>query len=721
MSRWKTFRDSLSFLSRLQVRRFTGINESEPWSLHGFCDASKRAYGAVLYARSRSGEITLLLAKSKVAPLKVQSLPRLELCGALLVTRLARHLVDNVRVRPISINFWTDSQVVLDWLKGHPSKWNVFVANRVSEIQSAFASASWKHVVSADNPADAASRGVYPEQLASLKIWWNGPNWLRQFANCPLATEQVVPESSTHALAALEVKNSPNNSSHGEQEHILTILSRCSNFNKILRILGLCRRWRLKAPRGMLSGAEWSAARRSLFLLVQQQNFKLELSHLRRGTSLTKSSPLVRLSPFIDEDGLLRVGGRLQNASLSYGEKHPVILPRHDRFVRLLVEDAHKVTLHGGPQVMSSFLHRSCWIIGGSRLVQSVYRRCVVCARFTGRSVRQQMAPLPACRLTALRPFAYTGIDFAGPFPIRMSKGRGAKATKGYLAVFVCMAVRAVHLEVVSDLTTEAFLAAFSRFTSRRGVCVKVYSDNGTTFKGAAAELSNIFDAASPDLQRMAGQLASQGTSWEFIPPRAPHFGGLWEAAVKSFKFHYRRVLGESKLTFEEMSTLATRIEACLNSRPLSPLSSSGTDAVALTPGHFLVGSTLLSLPEPPQEVDLTLTTSNRWSLISQMRISFWNRWKKEVLHQLQLRNQWTVPCPNLKVDDVVVMKDELTPPAHWPLARVTQVHPGADNLVRVVTVKTAHSEFTRPVTKLVRLPVDELVEQRALAAQATT
>lgn len=300
-------------------------------------------------------------------------------------------------------------------------------------------------------------------------------------------------------------------------------------------------------------------------------------------------------------------------------------------------------------------------------MVQYVYRKCVVCVRFSGNPVQQQMAPLPACRLTSVRPFAYTGIDFAGPFPLRFSKGRGAKSIKGYIAIFVCLSIKAVHIEVVSDLTTDAFLAAFARFVARRGLCLRMYSDNGTTFKGAAAELRRLFAQSSAEMTKIAGTLSAQGTAWEFIPPRAPHFGGLWEAAVRSFKHHYKRIIGESKLTYEEMATLAAKIEACLNSRPLCPASSVGNDLVALTPGHFLVGTPLMSFPEPSEEIDLTTPLRCRWQMLTRMRNSFWFRWRSEVLHHLQQRSRWLKQRANLAVGDVVLIKDELTPPGRWP------------------------------------------------------
>ncbi|KAL6416444.1 hypothetical protein ACFW04_013469 [Cataglyphis niger] len=209
------------------------------------------------------------------------------------------------------------------------------------------------------------------------------------------------------------------------------------------------------------------------------------------------------------------------------------------------------------------------------------------------------MGDLPRLRVTPARPFLRTGVDYAGPIQLRTTKGRGHRSYKAFIAVFVCLSTKAVHLEVVSDYSADAFLAALRRFTARRGLCRSLQSDCGTNFVGADAQLRAFFTASNPAQRRIADQLANDRIQWRFNPPSAPHFGGLWEAAVKSLKHHLRRVLGESTLTYEEMSTLLAQIEACMNSRPLQALSDDPDDLAALTPGHFLVGTALNALPEP--------------------------------------------------------------------------------------------------------------------------
>ncbi|CAL1677400.1 unnamed protein product [Lasius platythorax] len=229
------------------------------------------------------------------------------------------------------------------------------------------------------------------------------------------------------------------------------------------------------------------------------------------------------------------------------------------------------------------------------------------------------MGNLPRGRVSPGRPFLRTGVDYAGPINLRTTKGRGHRAYKGFIAVFMCLCTRAIHLEVASDYSSEAFLAAFRRFTARRGFCTDMYSDCGTNFVGADRELRDLFCAASPDGRRIAHTASSSGVRWHFNPPATPHFGGLWEAAVKSTKHYFRRVIGESKLTYEELSTFLAQVEACLNSRPLQALTDDPEDFSALTPGHFLIGTPLLAVPEPA----LTETKENtlsRWQLLQKMR-----------------------------------------------------------------------------------------------------
>ncbi|GFT84604.1 integrase catalytic domain-containing protein [Trichonephila clavipes] len=315
------------------------------------------------------------------------------------------------------------------------------------------------------------------------------------------------------------------------------------------------------------------------------------------------------------------------------------------------------------------------------------------------------MGNLPKHRVTLERPFFSCGIDYAGPVLIKCNKGRGTKSTKGYIALFVCLATKAVHIEAVGDLTTDSFIAALRRFSARRGAPRHIYSDNGTNFVGARRKLDEIRKLwlSLPTNEAISYYLSKSSIYWHFIPPSSPHFGGIWESGIRSVKFHLKRVLGETILTFEELTTLLTQIEGLLNSRPLSYVNDSDIECIStLTPSHFLTGDVLLSVPE---ELPSASNHRDRWELLQNIKRGFWKKWSSEFISSLQPRKKWQDAQPNLKEDDIVLIKEE-GPPGTWPMARVLQVHPGNDGLVRVATVKTQDSVFKRPVHKLHKLPI---------------
>ncbi|XP_011859360.1 PREDICTED: uncharacterized protein LOC105556857 [Vollenhovia emeryi] len=438
--------------------------------------------------------------------------------------------------------------------------------------------------------------------------------------------------------------------------------------------------------------------------IVQGIHYPDEVKAVTAGRAVSLRSRLVKLSPFLDNNGILRVGGRLKNAQLSHDERHPLIAPPSSWLTRLIVESCHRRTLHGGVQLTLGSLRQRFWIPCGRALVKRLLHQCTTCTRWRAASPQPPMGSLPPARIIPARPFLRTGIDYAGPIQIRTSKGRGHRAHKAFIAVFICLVSKAVHLEVVSDYTTEAFLAALRRFTSRRGLCSDIYSDCGTNFVGADRALRELLRASSPDGRRLAHDAATQGIRWHFNPPAAPNFGGLWEAAVKSTKFHLRRVIGETTLTYEEMSTFLAQVEACLNSRPIQALSDDPDDLSPLTPGHFLIGAPLLAIPEPSlcERADNSIT---RWQHVQKMRDHFWQRWSRECIHQMASRPKWVKHGPTPDIGALCLVRSETTPPNRWPLARITKLHPGDDGIVRVVSVRTATSELLRPLTKLVLLP----------------
>ncbi|GFY25373.1 DUF5641 domain-containing protein [Trichonephila clavipes] len=278
---------------------------------------------------------------------------------------------------------------------------------------------------------------------------------------------------------------------------------------------------------------------------------------------------------------------------------------------------------------------------------------------------KQRMGDLSKDRVTLERPFYCWGIDYVGPVSVLKYRGRGAKTTKGYIVIFVCFATKALHLELVSDYTSETFIAALKRKL-------------GELFK----HLSKITNE-----EKVCCFLSQREIEWHTIPPLSPHFGGLWEAGVKSVKFHLKRVVGSINLTFEEFYTLLTNRGGIECSRPLVRLVDNDIDSLnVLTPSHFLVGEEIIGPPETVEESKLTL--KGRWDIVQKLKLNFWKRWQIDYLNSIQGRTKWKSGTSNIKIDVVIIKEGDLLPSV-WPLGKVISTHPGKDGIVRVVTLKT--------------------------------
>ncbi|XP_072400927.1 uncharacterized protein [Diabrotica undecimpunctata] len=286
---------------------------------------------------------------------------------------------------------------------------------------------------------------------------------------------------------------------------------------------------------------------------------------------------------------MIRVGSRLLLSDVPYDQKFPLLLP----------SKSHIEDFYTGPTL--SNVRLKFWPLDGLRQIKRIIQNCLTCYRFNAQVASQIMANLSRERVQIARPFINVGVDFGGPFPIKTSKLKRAPLTKAYMAEFVCLATRAVHVKLISSLSTEAFLLTLKRFIARRGNPSIIFSDNGTNFLGAKNQLKELYDLllkgdTSESIRSFATLCQIQ---WKFIPPRSPHHGGIWEAAIKSFKYHLVKIMGNSNFTFEELSsTVLSQIEAVLNSRPICALSDDPSEFSFLTPGHFLIGSNLMSYPE---------------------------------------------------------------------------------------------------------------------------
>ncbi|XP_014216770.1 uncharacterized protein LOC106645425 [Copidosoma floridanum] len=431
---------SISDISDITIPRWVGTSPGQKHELHGFSDALKRGYAAVVYLRVTTGEggchTHLLMSKTKVTPVNTISIPNLELCAAALLVSLIQHLKKSHFFQQLKFYAWTDSQLVLDWLNKHPRQWKTFVANRVAFTQTELLAATWSHVPSKENATDIAS---WLDQ--DRELWLTKAGQMRVLTTRP--TPPAPPESD--------------------------ILIRFSTLT-----------------RGVITGQSLShTAFTSAFFQGSTTN------DVVRQTP-TQEPLLEQTKPVYDHNlGILRVGGRLEHAPLPVEGKHPPIVAGRSTLARLFVRHAHHTCLHGGPTLTSSTVSQMIWLTDRSRLVKSKVRHCITCQKVKSRLVHQMM----------------------GDLPIRPSKIRGNCTSKRYIVLFVCFGTKAVHLELVSDLTSISFASAFRQFVSRSSHCQRLYSDNATTFHGADKDLRAMFHRASEFYRASAEALANDGTT----------------------------------------------------------------------------------------------------------------------------------------------------------------------------------------------------------------
>ena len=738
------WRQELPLLADIRLpRHYFNGRKPKSISMHGFSDASQAAFSAVVYIRATysSGppSSALVLSKTRVAPLDGRSIPELELCGAHLLAKILDSTSQTLNISEDQIWAYSDSTIVLAWLDGNPKRYKLYVANRISKTIKLMPPKVWHYVPTSLNPADCASRGLSARDLITHHLWWHGPPWLQ---------EQPLVLPATPSASDREIELDQEHRSKKKEQQLAsaavpalgTRLEECStSLNKVIRVTCWVMRFIVKCKKKQISSdqklsvAEFIAAEDFLLRRAQLRSFSLEIQQLTSDPPkpLSDNCRILALQPEMNDRGLLTVGGRLRHALISEQQKHPVILSPRDIFTKLLFKQYRLDLLHAGPTAILSHSGNLFYITGAKKLARAVCQSCIICRKAAAKAGPQLMGQLPPSRLNPDFVFFHTGLDYAGPYFLKEGYVRRPVKIKAYMAVFVCFYTKAVHLEVVKDATTESLIACLSRFCSRRGLPLTIHSDNGSNLMGAKNELADLYSLLEEkETQNLIqSYLLHQRVNWETIPVKAPHFGGLWEAAVKDSK----RVLGQQMYTYDELETVICQVEACLNSRPLGAVASHPLDGVVpLTPGHFLIGRALKAYPV--MKIDFNPTPLQRWVHYQKMVQMFWKRWNQEYLQQLQRAVKWHHKKRNFQVGDLVLLTDGNALQCQWSNAMVVKTYPGKDKVVRAVDVQVAHkitpekykskeeflkqlttrkAIYRRPVTKLVLLlAADEVPEE---------
>ena len=685
--------------------------------LVGFCDASSKAYAAVVYLKLEdedSVEVKLLGAKTRVAPVHGITIPRLELLSALLLSKLLTSLRDALHSELILTDpvCFTDSKASLYWIQGVHHEWKQFVENRVTAIRNLIPLEFWRHCPGRENPADIPSRGMSASALSESSLWLSGPDWLRHRTGgaAPQDTSEVgVPEECrgemrrknlTCSLVAMGTTDPP--------ASIRQVIcpENYSSSNRLFRVTALVLRFiaRLRKQSNSsdptnseLSTEELNRARLRWIQDVQ--------AHLIKDKNFLAWRR--QLGLYQDEQGLWRCGGRMSHSSLLPSARNPILLSKEHYLTTLLISDAHKRVFHNGVRETLSELRSNYWVIRGRQIVRKILSSCVICRRLEGAHCKGVSAPpLPGFRVQESRPFQTTGVDFAGPLYVRtLDQSRTAKT---WLVLYTCYSTRAVHLDLVQDMTAQTFLRSFRRFTARRGTPTRMISDNAKTFKSVAASITKILE--SPEVKKFLSDIRVE---WRFNLEKAPWQGGVFERMIKSAKRCLRKAVGKNCLTFDELLTLVTEIEGVLNSRPLTYVYSDDVTE-PLTPSHLLVGYRIRTLPDdtvpPDADDDYTpRSLTRRAAHLAKTLRKFWRRWKREYLQELRefhRASQRRESSSSLQTGEVVTVYDEGHPRGLWRLGRIEELCPSADGKIRGVRVRVVSKGGQ---VKIIRRPIQHI------------
>lgn len=721
---WVRWKSSLQCLQDIQIPRcYTSLSTSAASTreLCVFADASTKAIAAVAYLKvtdeNGCSEVGFVLGKAKLAPVKETTIPRLELCAAVLAVEIAETVVSSMDSHMNSVTFYSDSKVVLGYINNEQRRFYVYVSNRVQRIRQATSPQQWKYVPSELNPADHGSRSVTAASLRDTN-WLTGPAFL---SGKPPADHQslfdlVDPEldSEIRPQVATLVTEITQPSLGTER------FERFSKWTSVLRALAVlihiaqcfrqtdkdktCRGWH--TCKKAITPENLEKAKKLLIKNMQQERYPSEFSNIQSKSDIPKQSNIAKLCPVVDSFGLLRVGGRITQSGLEINRTNPLIIPVQHHLTTLLVRHHHEQVKHQGRHFTEGAIRDAgLWLVGGKRCIRGTLSQCVTCRRLRGKQEHQLMADLPADRLQVAPPFTYVGLDVFGPWEVISRRTRGGQAnSKRWAVMFTCLCVRAVHIEVIETLSASSFINALRRFFSIRGPAAQIRSDRGTNFTGASKEL-NLEDDA--DMQRY---LQDQQCTWIFNPPHASHMGGAWERLIGVA----RRILDSmflqqrfSSLTHEVLVTLMAEVCAIMNARPLLPVSTDPENPLILTPSMLLTQRT--GAPSsPPPDFGKAEIIRHQWKLVQHLAETFWHKWQREYLSTLQSRARWQDKRPNLQEGDVILMKDNAAPRNHWPMAVVIKTFPSRDNVVRTVDIRVIRhgtpKVFKRPVTELVLL-----------------
>ncbi|XP_062704409.1 uncharacterized protein LOC109433030 [Aedes albopictus] len=718
--KWRKWLTVLPQVEHLQIPRCFWpehpVNDADEVQLHTFVDAGRDGMAAVCFLRFSKNEkhyCSLVTAKARVAPLKLTSIPRLELQAAVIGTRLSKTVLDTLPIRITKRFYWSDSRDVLCWISSDHRRYSQYVGFRITEILEVTDPCDWRYVPSKMNVADDATKWDGLPELSTESRWFRGPSflWLTMDKWPPsfYSKEGTTTEQRTNVLT------------HQIPPEPIVAVQNFSSWKRLQRVMALVQRFitncRLRTQHnsinhGPLDSLELRTAEARLIHIAQQEGYPEELRILQNALQqptestklLPKSSPLYKLIPWIDDRGIMRMKTRIAACQFATEDaKNPIILPRKNHITTLIINHYHNCYHHQNHETVINELRQKYQIARLRSCYGKVRRNCQRCKNENAKPNIPIMADLPPGRLAAFcQPFTHVGIDYFGP--IEVVNGRKHEKRWGMLAT--CLTIRAIHIELVHSLSTDSCIMAIRNFIARRGQPRKIYSDRGTNFVGANRELQNLQTTVNHD--EIMREFTTTETEWVFNPPLAPHMGGSWERLIRTVKNNLSAVCSTKALTDEVLRNLLIEIENVVNCRPLTHVPVDDDSGPALTPNHFLVGSSngtkpLVNIDDSGYALKQNMCTSQI------LANTFWKRWVTDYLPEITRRSKWFQSTRPIATGDIVVIVDPKLPRNCWPKGRVISTKEGRDSQIRSATVQTISGVYERPVAKLAILDVQRV------------
>ncbi|XP_058456945.1 uncharacterized protein LOC131434299 [Malaya genurostris] len=734
--KWKQWLDMLPEIRRVRIPRpYFGNSTSEQFKslqLHIFCDAGENAYGCAGLLRvvvDGCVKCSLVMARSKVAPLKLLTIPRLELQAAVLAARMMNTIRSNHSLDVQQVFMWTDSRTVLSWIKSDPRKYRQFVGFRIGEILNLTKVTDWHWVPSKLNIADCLTKwGRFPDMTPDGS-WFRGEGFLYQPPEFWPEQEVNIPNVETEMRAAhlfhdIILTEQFINIKDISKWSVLVRVAAC-----LYRFIANCRKKvhgqpietlkptenqkrliisSICATRIPLQQKEFQKAESLLFRIAQSNSYGDEIKIFRKNEklpydqwiSLDKSSPLYRIAPLFDSSGVLRLEGRSKNAEfLPFDMRFPIILHKDHAVTKKLVQHFHERFGHGYREAINNEIKQRFLINGLGSLVTKVEKECIRCKIRKCKPQVPRMASLPVQRLIPYhRPFTFVGVDYIGPLEVAV----GRRTEKRWIVLFTCLVVRAVHLEVANSLTAQSCIMAVRRFICRRGPAAEYFSDNGTNLRAAGKEITQQIHTISTNC---AEEFTNARTKWHYNPPAAPHMGGVWERMVRSVKSVMSVLDDGRRLTDEILSTTLAEAEDMINSRPLT-YSYRDSPVESLTPNHFIRGTA----PNEPAESLLPVNPGqalrDTYKRSQQLAEEMWKKWIREYIPTVNLRTKWFEDIKPLQKGDLVYVIDGDHRKC-WIRGVVEEAIVASDGRIRQAMVRTNRGLFKRATAKLAVMEID--------------